>query len=206
MTSDFTDNPNLIFHLKNGNEAAYAYLVETYNHWLCVYANSLLNNTSIAEDVVQNVFVKVWENRNSLKPTHSIKGFLYRSVYNGCINAYKKNRSVTVLERKYIEELDRIVEERDTEVLEKLTRLVKLAIEELPPKCKEIFLLSKKEGLTNIEISEYLGISKNTIERQINIAFSKIRESVGNKTDMILFLLFGCKHPGNPVLRGMARS
>ena len=191
MTSNFSNNSELILHLKKGNADAYAYLVDTYNHKLCLYANSLVNDIPISEDIVQNVFIKVWERRDNLKENLSIKSYLYKSVYNACINEYKKNQTVTALEKKHIEELDRIVEDKDEATLEKLIGLVKEAIQELPPKCKEIFLLSKKEGLTNIEISEYLNISKNTIERQINIAFSKIRENVGSKTDILLFLLFG---------------
>ena len=191
MTENFSNNSDLILYLKKGNVNAYAYLVDSYNHRLCLYANSLMNDVPISEDIVQNVFIKVWEKRDNLKADFSIKSYLYKSVYNACINEYKRNQSVTILEKKYIEELDRILEDKDEDALEKLIGLVKEAIQELPPKCKEIFLLSKKEGLTNIEISEYLNISKNTIERQINIAFSKIRKNIGNKTNIILFFLFG---------------
>lgn len=186
------DNTKLIIRLKKGEENAYVDLIETYNHRLCLYANSLVNDISISEDIVQNVFVSVWEKRSNLRPELSLKSYLYKSVYNSCINEYKKNQFVTSLENKFIEELDQIVEQ-DNDTIEKLIILVKEAIQELPPKCKEIFLLSKKEGLTNIEISEYLNISKNTIERQINIAFKKIRKNVGSKTDVILFLIFGIK-------------
>ena len=190
MTENFSNNCDLILYLKKGNANAYAYLVDTYNHKLCLYANSLMNDIPASEDIVQNVFIKVWERRDKLKTNFSIKSYLYKSVYNACINEYKRNKSVSALEKKYIEELDRITEDKDKETLEKLIVSVREAINELPPKCKEILLLSKKEGLTNIEISDYLNISKNTIERQINIAFSKIRKNVGSKTDIILFLIF----------------
>ncbi|MGY0407185.1 MAG: RNA polymerase sigma factor [Polaribacter sp.] len=189
MKENFRNNSDLILYLKKGKANAYAYLVDTYNHKLCLYANSLMNNTPISEDIVQNVFIKVWERRDNLKTDFSIKSYLYKSVYNACINEYKRNQSVTALEKTHMQELDRIIEDKDEGALGKLIDLVTEAILELPPKCKEIFLLSKKEGLTNIEISEYLNLSKNTIERQINIAFSKIRENVGNKTDIILFYL-----------------
>jgi len=185
------NNIDLIIRLKKGDASAYAYLIDTYNHKLCVYANSLLNDISLSEDVVQNVFIKVWEKRSNLNSNYSIKSYLYKSVYNLCINEYKRNQSVTALEKKYIEELESVIEEKNEEAFEKLILQVREAIQELPPKCKQVFLLSKKEGLTNIEISEYLNISKNTIERHINIAFSKIRKNVGSKTDIILFLLFG---------------
>ncbi len=185
------NNSELITQLKKGNENAYSYLIETYNHKLCIYANSLLNDISLAEDMVQDVFISVWEKRKNLKNEFPIKNYLYKSVYNSCINQYKKNQVVTALEKKHIEELDRLIEDKDEVYLEKLITLVKAAIQELPPRCKEIFLLSKKEGLTTIEIAEYLSISKKTIERQMTIAFFKIRKNVGSKTDIILYLLFG---------------
>jgi len=179
MNISFSNNSDLVFQLKKGNAGAYAYLVDTYNHKLRLYAKSLMKGISISDDIVQNVFIKVWERRDHLKSGFSIKSYLYKSVYNACINEYKKNQAVTALEKEYIEELNRIVEDKDGASLDRLIGLVKEAIQKLPPKCKEIFLLSKKEGLTNMEISEYLSISKNTIERQINIAFSKIRDNVG---------------------------
>lgn len=191
MTKKFANNVNLVNHLRKGDEKAYEYLIDTYNHKLCLYAKSLVNDVPLCEDVVQNVFIKIWECRNNLKTEFSIKSYLYKSVYNECINQYKKIQSVTALERKYIEGLDSIVEDKNEAALEKLIILVKEAIQELPPKCKEVFLLSKREGLTNLEISEYLNLSKNTIERQMSIAFSRIRKSVGNNSDIILFLLFG---------------
>lgn len=177
MYSNFKENANLILHLKRGNDKAYSFLVKCYNHQLCVYANSLVNDKSLAEDIVQNVFIKTWEKRKYLRENFSIKSFLYKSVYNEYIDQYRKNRSVTVLEKKYIEALDTIVE-NDYNVLEKLYLLVQKEIQNLPPKCKNIFLLSKQEGLSNIEISEYLNVSIKTVEAHITKAFSLIRERV----------------------------
>ena len=69
--------------------------------------------------------------------------------------------------------------------------IVKKEIDKLPPKCKQTFLLSKKEGLTNIEIAEYLNVSIKSVEAHITKAFSILRKSIGNKVEGILFLLFG---------------
>ncbi|WP_243456827.1 sigma factor-like helix-turn-helix DNA-binding protein [Polaribacter batillariae] len=74
--------------------------------------------------------------------------------------------------------------------LEKLILLVKKEIENLPPKCKKTFVLSKQEGLTNIEIAEYLNISIKSVEAHITKAFSILRKTLGNKTNGVLFLLF----------------
>ena len=191
MHDSFKENANLIWHLKKGNEDAFSFLVKNFNHQLCVYASSLLNNESLAEDIVQNVYIKTWEKRKLLSENFSIKSFLYKSVYNEYIDQYRKNRSVTLLEKKYIEALDTIVEE-DYSVLEKLYILVQKEIQNLPPKCKNIFLLSKQEGLSNAEISEYLNVSTKTVEAHITKAFCLIRERVSLPANMgtFLFLLF----------------
>ena len=177
MHHTYKENANLILRLKKGDAKAYSFLVNCYNHQLCVYANSLVNEKALAEDIVQNVFIKTWEKRKFLNQNFSIKGFLFKSVYNEYIDQYRKNKSVTILEKKYIEALDAIVEE-DYNVLEKLYLLVQKEVQNLPPKCKNIFLLSKQEGLSNIEISEHLNISIKTVEAHITKAFSLIREKV----------------------------
>jgi RNA polymerase sigma-70 factor (ECF subfamily) len=196
MKSNFEENANLISHLKKGNEQAYSFLVNCYNHRLCVYANSLINDKSLAEDIVQNVFIKTWEKRKFLIADFSIQSFLYKSVYNEYIDQYRKNRSVTLLEKKYIEALDTIVEE-DYSVLEKLYIMVQKEVQNLPPKCKNIFLLSKQEGLSNIEISEHLNVSLKTVEYHITKAFCLIRERVDLKisTTTVFFLLFNKNKP-----------
>ena len=183
MKHNFEDNADLITHLKKGNEKAYSFLVKCYNHKLCVYANSLINDSAMAEDIVQNVFVKTWERRHYLSSSFSIKSFLYKSVYNEYIDQYRKNRAVTKLEKKYIEALDNIVE-NDNNILERLFLLVQKEIQNLPPKCKDIFILSKQEGLSNVEISEYLNVSPKTVEAHITKAFSMIRERVNYNFNM----------------------
>jgi RNA polymerase sigma-70 factor (ECF subfamily) len=190
--SDFLSNNRfLIESLKIGDPKAYTYLVDKYHHKLCVYALGLTNNHDAAEDIVQNVFIRVWKKRDNLKTDFSIQGFLYKSVYNEFIDDYRKQKFVLPLEKKYIDELTTLIEEEDQNSIEKLINVVKLEIQNLPPKCKEIFLLSKKEGLTNIEISEYKNISIKSVEAHISKAFSILREKVGGKMDGILFLLFG---------------
>tara|TARA_R110002073_G_scaffold295704_1_gene461630 strand:+ start:11011 stop:11610 length:600 start_codon:yes stop_codon:yes gene_type:complete len=191
MKHNFEDNSSLIIGLKKGNVKAYSFLVNCYNHKLCVYANSLINDNALAEDIVQNVYIKIWKKRHYLKPDFSMKSFLYKSVYNEYIDQYRKNRSVTELEKKYIEALDYIVEEDDT-FLERLYALVQKEIQNLPPKCKNIFILSKHEGLSNVEISEYLNVSIKTVEAHITKGFSIIREKVSYNMDIntFVFLLF----------------
>lgn len=190
MKKEFSTTIKLVKHLKKGDELAYTYLVKTYFKSLCDYAFGLSRDHFVAEDLVQNVLIRFWEKRNKLKSDTSIKNFLYKSVYNEFINLYRKEVSTDKLRKKYFMTIKPLYEEDDVE-LDRLMVLVKQTIEQLPPKCKEIFLLSKKEGLTYVEIANYLNISQKTVENQMGIAFTIIRKKVKEKIHTVLFLLFG---------------
>ena len=187
----FKNDIDLIRALKVGEAFGYNFLVDTYHHKLCVYAFGLTNDNDLAEDIVQNVFISIWNKRLKLKDNFSIKNYLYKSVYNEFIDQYRKKKAVIALEKKYIDALNTIIEDEDESSLEKLITLVKHEIENLPPKCKQTFKLSKQEGLTNIEISEYLNVSIKSVEAHITKAFSILRKKIGdNNTLHILFFLF----------------
>ncbi|MDO5978233.1 RNA polymerase sigma factor [Flavivirga spongiicola] len=187
----FKNDTDLIRSLKKGEPKAYTFLVDSYHHKLCIYTYGLTNDHDLSEDIVQNVFVYIWKNRLKLKDHFLVKNYLYRSVYNEFIDQYRKRKTVMTIEKKYIDALNHIVEKEDENSLEKLIALVKKEIGNLPPKCKQTFLLSKQEGLTNIEIAEYLNVSIKSVEAHITKAFSILRKTLGGKMNSILFLLFG---------------
>jgi len=203
MEINFTNDISLIKSLKDGDSRAYTFLVNKYHHKLCVYAFSLTNNHDLSEDIVQNVFMGIWKQRMKLKDDFALKSYLYKSVYNEFIDQYRKQKSVLALEKKYIDALSTIVEEEDESSLEKLIYSVKQEIENLPPKCKQTFLLSKKDGLTNIEIAEYLNVSVKSVEAHITKAYSIIRKKVGDKMNGVLFLLFGINNRLNNMNKSM---
>jgi RNA polymerase sigma-70 factor (ECF subfamily) len=97
------------------------------------------------------------------------------------------------LEKSYYDALNGIVQEEDSEAFQRVLNAVNKEIQNLPPKCKEVFILSKKEGLTNIEIAEHLDVSIKTVEAQITKAFSILRTSLEEKVKSVLFLLFSAK-------------
>ena len=187
---NFNNNFFLGEQMKLGNNKAYNFLMDSYYQKLCSYAYTLCHDRNAAEDIVQNVFVEIWSNKKNINPSFSIKSYLYKSVYNEFINQYRKNKPVFFLEKKYLESVDLVVENTE-ENIEELIKLVEKEINKLPPKCREIFLLNKKEGLTHIEIAEYLNISTKTIEGHMTRAFKILREKLDSKMKTILFLLFG---------------
>ena len=192
MSKKLKKQNDLIFRLKNGEDEAYVFLVKTYNKLLFSYAISLTNDRAMAQDIVQDVFFGIWKDRKKLNTSYTLKNYLFKITYNKFINQYHKNRAISSLERAYMESLNQIVDENNTELLKKKIELVKEGIANLPKKCKKTFLLSKKEGLTNIEIADYLDISIKTVEGHLTKAYQLLRKNIGNQIERILFLMFGC--------------
>lgn len=161
-----------------GDENAFKFFFDTYYDNLCNFVNSYIRDETLAEDVVQNIFIYLWENRNSLPVNCSIKSYLYTASKNKSLNHLRneknKNRIVgellTQAEFNSGEKADQFLE------FEELRTVISSAIDVLPANCKTIYKLSRDEGLTNKEIAERLGISVKTVENQMTIAIRKIKD------------------------------
>ena len=182
----------LLEKLKKGDSKAYSFLMDSYYKRLCGYANSLTNDVAKSEDIVQNIFVKIWVNRKKISSDIQIKNYLYKSVYNEFIDQYRKNKPLVYLEKKHIKAVNQIVNEKDG-LLDNLILKLDSEIEKLPKKCKNIFLLNKKDGLTHTEIADYMNISVKTVEGHMSRAFKILNDSLGGKIKKILFILFNTK-------------
>tara|TARA_R110002049_G_scaffold229919_1_gene402072 strand:- start:186 stop:782 length:597 start_codon:yes stop_codon:yes gene_type:complete len=191
MKIDYINETAFVQGLKKGDSIAYTYLVKSYHHRLCTYAFGLIGDYDLSEDIVQNVFIKIWKQRKKLKDDVDLTNYLYKSVYNGFIDHYRRIRPVFSLEKVHIDTLGALVQDDPENSLERLVAQVKMEIENLPPKCKQAFILSKQEGLTNIEIAEYLNISTKSVEGHITKAFTILRKSLDGKMKGVFLLLFG---------------
>jgi len=178
--------------LKKGDYNAYTLLMNNYYKNLCGYANLFTKDPSKSEDIVQNVFVKLWVYRKKVDSNIPIKRYLQKSVYNEFIDQYRKNKSVISMEEKHLKAINTIIDD-DSLNIEKLMVRVNKEIEKLPEKCKRVFILNKKEGLTHNEIAEYLQISKKTVEGHITRAFKILNRKLGNEIKSILFILLDFK-------------
>lgn len=183
-------NNTWILNLKNSDKRTYALIIETYSPALMGYIFSLTNDKAFSKDIIQNVFLKLWEKREKLSINSSIKSYLFKSAYNEFINLYHKENSLSALEKNYHESLSHIAQNTDDDNFEQLISEVFHEIDKLPPKCKEVFLLSRREGLTNKEIAKYLGISVKTVEAQITKSFKILRKRLSLKLILTLFMRF----------------
>lgn len=130
-----------------------------------------------AEDVVQAMFLKIWEKRGELLITHTIKAYLYKAVYNQCMNQLEHR----VVRAKFQENttLGKIARVQLPEVFPaELEERIKIAINGLPPQCRTIFIMSRYEELKYTQIAEALNISVNTIENQISKALKILRTHI----------------------------
>ncbi|MAZ28304.1 MAG: RNA polymerase sigma-70 factor [Cytophagaceae bacterium] len=186
----YKDNLSLIEGLSHGEESAYAHLLKLYHKRLFAYVLTLTHNHAAAEDIIQNVFLKLWEYRDKLDPDYSLKNFLYRSCYNEFVNHYKKNKRITYFDKVYLETVESVIHDSDINLLERKKEVVFHEVSLLPDKCAEVFMLSKREGLTNAEIAEYLNLSVKTVEGHLSKAYTQLRKRLGVKIMSILFLLF----------------
>lgn len=154
------------------------------------YARSLCRNDALAKDLTQETFFKLWKKKKNLKEGVIIKGWLYRSVRNKFLDHIKKYRKETrLLETVFADTLEDVISRNHQEDIQRKIKIVEKEIEKLPNKCHQVFRLSKKEGLTNKEISEHLGISVKTVEGHLTKALKILRATLKEKIQ-ILFLIF----------------
>ncbi len=161
-------------------------LFESHYVLLCRKAYRIVNNKDIAEDLVQDVFFKLWENRKKIVIKTSLKAYLNRMVFNESISFLRKNK--TVLEFSDEIEHQETVNETESKLgATELKDIINAAIEELPPKCKTIFLLSRMEELSYKQIAMQLGISIKTVENQMGKALKLLRGTLKHYYFLYLF-------------------
>ena len=173
-------NKQLYKDLQENDPLAWRQIINLYSDRLYAYAMSLSSDHDVASDIVQQVFISLFESKDRLDPQYSLKSFLYRSTYNLFVDNYRKKKSMSILHEQYYHMLEQFVTNTDEEDFLKKVNILNDLIETLPLKTKEVFTLSKHNGLTNLEISEILDISVKTVEGHITRAFKLLRKMVSS--------------------------
>lgn len=163
-----------------GNILEFEMLFKQYYAPLVVYACKYVTDLDVAREIVQDFFVRLYEKRQSLSIDTSVKSYLYRSVYNCCINYFNQRN----IQEKHLKSID--LERDDEENLEREINTVELqqqiskVINSLPSKCQRIFKMNRYEGIKNEEIAQQLNISKRTVETQISKALKILRNRLSD--------------------------
>ncbi len=182
MKSDkqFIDE-DLFQSLRNNDRKAFEILFHKYYAQLCRKVNSIIQDEESAEDVVQQLFIKIWESRENITQPDSVIAYLTTSARNRALNhlkaANRKSSNETPLTHATDPEDNRTEEQMDAKELQKA---INEAIQLLPEKRREVFLLSRQEGKSYKEIAAIMDISIKTVEAQMGKALSTLREFVAN--------------------------
>ena len=190
-SKNLTNEKNLVQALKNGDKVAFEKIFRIYYKQLYFFCYSFLNQKEDAENLTQDVFVKLWVNRASLDCEKSFSGFLFTMTKNLTLNYIRK----TIHQQIFVSQLlnnkpeDCCQTEKQVSFNEAKSILNNL-INQLPTKRKEIFSLSREKGLSHKEISKHLGISVHTVESQMSKALKFIRNGLKDFAQTFLLLLF----------------
>lgn len=168
----------MIKGLRSGRESAYESLFKEFYKPLTVFASGYVEDLEAGKEIVQDLFVHLYEKRRTLFITSSIKSYLFQSVRNRCLNHIKHKQVQKTHHDRMKPELEESENLEDKIRETELQHMVSRIVDQLPPQCKRIFNMSRVSGLSNGEIAEQLEISKRTVETQISNALKVLREKL----------------------------
>jgi RNA polymerase sigma-70 factor, ECF subfamily len=167
--------------IKQGNKKAFEIVYKSHFTSLCLYAYGLIPDKEFVKEIVNDVFLKIWDKRLEIDIKYGIKSYLYRCVHNSCIDylslkkEIRQNQKISITDgvKELIgEDEDYIFDQLHLNTLE---ADVMKSIEQLAPRCREVFMLSRFDLLSYREISEKLNISVNTVKTQMSRALDSLR-------------------------------
>ena len=173
--------------IRQGNERIFEEIFRKYYQSLSNYANSILKEMDEAEEIVQNLFLGIWEKRSDLEITISLKSYLYRAVHNHCLNRIK-HLKVREEYQQYANNFYDVSHESvsNTVIKNELEGKIDEAIKKLPEQCRLIFSMSRFDELKYYEIAEKLSLSPKTVENQIGKALKILRIELAEYLPLIV--------------------
>jgi RNA polymerase sigma-70 factor (ECF subfamily) len=177
----------IVNKIRLGSKDAFHHIFKEYYLPLYYYAKKITGSKENAEEVIQNTFLKLWENPESFNVDKALDSYLYKTVHNNCLNLLKHLQTKEKYNNNYKQRIDEandiysLFERNSLSILiaSELEEKIEASINGLPKQCQKIFRLSRFEGLKNKEIAEKLDISLNTVIKQMSIALTKLRKSLG---------------------------
>lgn len=182
-----TDDKILVSQLKQGDKKAFEQIFKKYSERIYYFSIKYLKLKEDAEEITQEVFVRLWNRRFDLKTELSFSSYLFMIAKNAVIDMLRKRQKESV----FNEDINSGVESSshdDSKSIEynELHEIIQNSIQELPQKRRQIYLLSRDEGLTYKQIAEKLNISIKTVESHMRLALQQLKKSVGENYELIV--------------------
>jgi RNA polymerase sigma-70 factor (ECF subfamily) len=177
MEQSSSKKTDLAERIRCGDQAAFESMFHHYYSRLCVFSNSYVKSLDISRDVVQEVFIKIWDNRESFHISQSLKAYLYMAVRNQSLNFLQQKKQKQRLEERLKKQQDLSDSIKKEELnTEELTEKIWKLVDKLPERRRTIFILYRKHGLSYTEIAEVMDITRKTVENQMGKSLKFLRE------------------------------
>lgn len=176
---------------KSMDKAAFEELFRSYFTPLCSFAQKFVNDADEAKDIVHQVFINLWNKRAEVDMTTSLKSYLFQGVHNRSLNYIRDHKKLVQFDTPQSEaELGQYLDSRDHLESSEAEERINNALDELPDKMREIFMMNRFDGLKYREIAEKLDISIKTVETQMSRALKTLRDKLSDMiTVLIIFIL-----------------
>eukprot|EP01133_Synstelium_polycarpum_P002973 gene2973-3419_t len=180
----------LLSRLREGDADSFKEIYERYRQRVYLYALKISKSDDVADEIAQEVFIRLWEKRMQINTEMSFEGYIKKITLHHVLNHLKKVARERTLQEQVFVYIDQIRNSTEEGIYEKeLVRVYHEAVEQLPPQKKLIYKMSRNEELTHDEIAEKLNISKNTVKNHMVEATKFIRSSVNKHGSIICFLM-----------------
>ncbi|WP_101690508.1 RNA polymerase sigma-70 factor [Dysgonomonas massiliensis] len=195
--NNFSNESFLLEELKRGNEEALEFLFKAYYPRLQGYASRFIADKELVKDIIQECFIKLWEKHNSIQIL-SVQSLLFAMVRNSCLNYLKHESIVNQYQIEYLANIqgqeklyhaDFLCDADSPLLYEELRKEINYVIDQLPERQKEVFLMSRFEGLKNREIAEKLQISTTAVEKHISKALQNFENHFKNKYPIDIYVV-----------------
>lgn len=184
------DEQALLQNLANGDERAFRTLFDRYSDLLGTYVLRVTKSYEVAEEVVQDVFLKIWQKREMLTEIHDFRSYLFIMSRNHALNYLKKAAGMTLSKEEtdwnILENIPAFDPEKDIDYED----LIDEAINQLPPQQQKVYLLSRYERLSYLEIASRLDLSKETVKKYLQLATQSVTAYIRKGILIPLFLIF----------------
>lgn len=174
------DEARLIALLRSGDADAFERVYRSYVVALCRLANSYLRSHDAAEDIVQDLFTWLWANRHGFHPEHGLRAYLFGAVRNRALNALRDDATASRVAATQLSAGTGKSAAADAGLMATdLESAIQAAVEGMPPRCREVFVLLRSQALTYAEVAAILGISPKTVEVHMGRALAILRARLG---------------------------
>lgn len=177
LSADITgvDEQAVVCAIRAGDAGVLEDLFCRYYQDLFDFCRRITSAEDIAEDIIQEVFLRIWKNRHALNPQSSVKRYLFKAVKNLSYQHIRNtSRRHSLLAKMILHDAQRPATPEETVEYDETREVVEQAVNTLPKRCREIFLLSRELNIKNADIADALHLSVRTVETQISIALKKI--------------------------------